>query len=226
MSKEKLFLPPRPKIKCLKTNRLLTLAFFLATFFTSFCAYATPVVVLDENYDRLTPGDPLPGWVAVEPSRDPTLPYVQQTDFNSPPNDAAVRNDFGVARLFNPIEGIVTLEIWMKPKLGSDTNNGISFVTEGVGIGGLVWKNETDWWRYIRNGVQTPFAPVSATGHNLKIIYYTSTTRYDLYPDGNLVVSNNPWDGVPPGTRLVGVWTASGRGTTSYFDNPAGYCVV
>lgn len=206
----------------IKRNLLFVLVFSLSLFL-SVKIHAAPIVVLDEDYDGLTPGDPLPGWVAMQPWNDPTLPWVQNTNFNSPPNGAAVRNDFDVATVFDPIEGIVTLEVWMQCKLGSDTNCGIYFIPEGPLVHtGLVSKNETDRWFYNDNGIGVPFSPVSPTGHQIMIIYDTSTARYDLYLDGVLITSNTRWSGAMPGDRIIGVGTWSGRGgsgTTSYFDD-------
>ncbi len=107
-----------------------------------------------------------------------------------------MQNDFGVARLCAPVAGILTLEIWMNPKLGSDTNSGVAFVREGThptGISLMVFKNETDQWFYVDNGSVVAIKPVDSTDHSIKIIYDTSTREYDLHMDGVLVKAGAIW---------------------------------
>lgn len=120
---------------------------------------ASPAVVLEEHYDNLTVGTSLPGWVAVQPGRDSTLPFVQADSFQSAPRGAAVRNDFNVMRSFSPVEGTVTIELWMDPKVGSDTNNILRLMVDGVESSGVFGKNESDRWFY-SSGNSSVFLPL------------------------------------------------------------------
>lgn len=184
---------------------------------------AQQILVLEETYDNLPLGRRIPGWIAVEPENDQTLPVIQNVSFKSAPHGMKIDNDFYVLRPFNPIEGIVTVELWWNPKVGADTNSFLRIELEGHGGVTLVGKNETDWWRYSTRGVQKPFRPVDGKGHDVKVVYKTSTGTYDLFFDSGLINSNIPLEsGIVENKRIIGISLSSGRGgvrTTSYFDD-------
>ena len=181
-------------------------------------------ILLDEDYDELSPGEALPNWRAWSPGQDATLPVVQQISFSSAPNGAEVNNDFIVARDFDaPVEGILTIEIWMNPRLGSDTNNFLFFYIAD-NVEGIIGKNETDMWMYFNSNVTVPFMPVDGSGHNIRIVYDTSTAGYDLYFDEALIIegARNGNIGQHEGKPLKGLAINSGRGgigRPSYFDD-------
>ena len=140
---------------------MVSLALFL---FAVFPVIAAPIIVVDEDYNNLTLGQPLPNWIAFS-ALDPTLPIVQNVSVNSAPFGAQVSNDRSVVRPFDtPIEGMITIEIWMDPKLGMDTNNfvGPIFLGDTGQPPYFVGKNETDRWLYLNNTTQHPFALLKA----------------------------------------------------------------
>lgn len=201
-------------------NIFRSLIIFLST---AFSVLAAPTIVVDENYNDLTLGQLLPNWVAFNPL-GLTLPIVQDISVNSLPFGAQIQNDFSVVRPFSPIEGIVTVEIWMDPKLGIDTNNFIGPVFTGGPIqpSFFIGKNETDRWLYYDNNILVPFANVDGNGHDIKIVFNTSSLLFDLYFDETLIKSGAQYPINVTGFLINGIRLNSGRGdngTISHFDD-------
>jgi hypothetical protein len=204
-------------------------------------------MLIQDTFNELPIGSVVPGWLPLQPANDPRTPVVQNTSYHSAPHGASITNDFGAIRPFpHPVGGTVTVDVWMDPKVGDDTNNSLYLLlATGNPIGqnhiSTIRKNESDRWFYsaiIEGVLQTvPFTPLDGEGHNVRLRYYTHTGRYDLFFDGNrdgdyvdpedfrfldLSIVDEPYVGVP----LKGVMFISGRGgagTTSYFDDLAVY---
>ena len=143
-------------------------------------------LVFEETYDGLPPGSTVPGWVALEPNKDATLPVVQSTSFNSAPHGGSLTNDFDVSRPFpNPLRGIVTLDFWMDPKVGPDTNNILGLQMGDVTVGGirLTGKNDSDRWFYNTESGDVFFEPLDGHGHHIRIEWDTETTSYNFFFD-------------------------------------------
>jgi Tol biopolymer transport system component len=187
-------------------------------------------IVFQETYDNLTLGSIVPGWVATEGGN---TPRVQRTSFNSGPYGASLSNDFAVYRPFGlSLTGVVVVEIWMDPKVGSDTNNMFWLVlgsNRETSLGGI-GKNDSDRWLYSTPEGQVFFEPLDGEGHKLRMEYNTETTLYNLYFDRNRDGDFDSQDfsvrGVPTGVRaglpVTGIYINSGRGgrgTTSFFDD-------
>ena len=125
---------------------------------------------------------------------------------------------------FSPIDGLVSIEIWMDPKLGSDTNNILTLETPTTGIGGsgIFGKNETDRWFFSDGFGANFFQNLDGQGHEIRIEYNTAFAEYDLFFDNALVASDVLFNTSLIGQPITGVGILSGRGgngTTSFFDD-------
>ncbi|MBC8228256.1 PEP-CTERM sorting domain-containing protein [bacterium] len=190
-------------------------------------------LILEETYDSLPLGSTVPGWVAPQGGN---IPRVQNVSFNSAPYGAEITNEAEVLRSFTPLTGIVTIDIWMDPKIGSDTNNDLRIALNNNNISGahvVIGKNETNRWRYTNAGKSVFFDQLDGEGHNIRVEYNTETTLYNMFFDRDrdgdfdaldFSVFNIPY-GTPgsyAGLPVTGITLNSGRGaldTTSYFDN-------
>ncbi len=146
---------------------------------------------------------------------------------------ASIANDFGAwIPLPKPLTGKVILEIWMDPKVGSDTNNFFSLIFDN-NVGGrsaITGKNDSDRWIY-KGPDEKPFDSLDGGGHNIRIEYDTETAIYDYYFDRDrdgdfdsqdFIMLNVDFGIGHAGKSLTGIGINSGRGgggTTSYFDD-------
>ncbi len=166
------------------------------------------------------------GWRPWQPGKNPSLPRRQQEFVRSAPAGAVVDSDPGVFRRFEPAEGVVTLEVWMKPSL-DEVNAGIGLLMESLdnSSGPGLAKNETNRWLYYpdRGGGQVACADVLAGGHDIKLVYRTEPSTYDLYLDGKLIDADIPQPSHSlVGQAVTGVYVFSGRGgegAPTYFDD-------
>jgi len=191
-------------------------------------------IIIQETYDGLSLGSTVPTWIPIRPQDDPTTPTVQNVSFNSAPHGAELTNDYSSLRPFpQPLTGIVIIEIWMDPKVGSDTNNFLRIVLNNASSGqdAVIGKNDSDRWFYTdASSGQVFFEPVDGEGHNIRVEYNTDTATYNLFFDRDgdgkfgsqdFSVFNVPYTG-SAGLPVTGIDMNSGRGgigTTSYFDD-------
>ena len=144
-------------------------------------------VIFQETYDNLPLGSIVPTWIPIRPQDDPTTPTVQNVSFNSAPHGAELTNDHGSLRPFpQPLTGIVIIEIWMDPKVGSDTNHFFRLALNNASAGqdAVIRKNESDRWLYTdASSGQVFFEPVDGQGHNIRVEYNTDTATYNLFFD-------------------------------------------
>lgn len=174
----------------------------------------------------LAPGAEHLGWLPWQPGKNPSLPRRQQEFVRSAPAGAVVDSDPGVFRRFEPAEGVVTLEVWMKPSL-EEVNAGIGLLMESLdnSSGPGLAKNETNRWLYYpeRGHGQVACADVEPQGHDIKLVYRTGPSTYDLYLDGNLIDADIPQPSLAlVGQAVTGVYVFSGRGgvgASTYFDD-------
>jgi len=213
----------------LKKNNNLLAFLVLSVFLSMFIIFVVPteaIVLVDENYNDLSNGQALPGWTVGV--------FAQNQEFKSPSMGAKVTTNIPFAyRDFPLTQGIIIVEVWMKPKMGSDTNNGLrlgNYLTGKNDAGDynngriLFWKNDQDKWWY-DNGAGEPvfIADYDGNWHHFKVVYDTSTNKHDLYMDGSLVKTDIPCP-VDLSAGISAVGLNSGRwgrypDTTSYFDD-------
>ena len=175
--------------------------------------------LLSEDYNALAGGSSLPGWDSGA--------YAQDTEYISPPLGAMVNTNIPPAyQEFPLVRGRLTVEIWMNPKAGSDTNNGLwlgNAITKGSILGkgsdGRVWYHQSP----SEGAQQVHIADYDGQWHHFRVVYDTNTNRFDLYMDGRMVGEQVLWlYDVSDGISMVGL--NSGRwgyatDTTSYFDD-------
>lgn len=187
------------------------------------------VLIMQEDFDGLVPGQALPGWT--------TGVYAQSEDV--PPGGgrgaAMVSTNIpGAYYRFPIVQGIVTIEYWVRPQRGDRTNCGLWIgnhlagwqaadftVTparprdgDAMNTWCLVWKGSDGVWHC---GVGTPgrpappvqFGEYDGEWHHIRVRYSTAECDYALYMDGRLVLRN-----VPTGRDLsAGVsWVALNSG--------------
>lgn len=173
-------------------------------------------LVLLESYDSLTANEPLPRWSSGVRSQSLEVPP------DGGPMAAMVDTNIPTAYLdFPTARGVVTIELWMKPHLGPDANmllrigsyaedsprprdlTGIERSRDDEHLStALLVKNDQDSWYYMSayhpsqlprpGGVQVRFARCTGQWSHFRVSYDTRRNLYDLYMDGELVVSEVP----------------------------------
>jgi hypothetical protein len=178
-----------------------------------------------------------PGWQAWNPAKDAQVPVLQMVSFRNGMSGLEVKNDFGVYReLPNALIGKIAMELWVDPRIGSDTNFSIQFLLDdGNGDGitySILGKNETDRWFYSPSGGGSVFfRNVESGGYFLRVEYDTEVGEYSLFfdenRDGEFETSDLVLEGVRSrdgvvGYPVKGIYFHSGRGgrgTPSYVDD-------
>ena len=168
------------------------------------------------------PGREWMGWEPAAPQNSTTFPTVEGSVYRSPPTGAVVSNDHGVLKRFAPSEGVVTIDMWIRPALG-DANTLVQIVPAGIDdeAFSLVFKNERDRWAYTVNAASVYSTDVLKEGHTLKVVYTTATATWDIYLDRELMVegvTNPKWRGLPV-TGIVIVSGDGSNGLPTYFDD-------
>ena len=200
------------------------------------------VLILDENFDDLVPGQPLPGWTEGV--------YAQSDDV--PPGGgrgaAVVNTNIPSAYCRFPlVKGIVTVELWLKPQRGDRTNctlwmgnhlrgwtapDGVHsterpFRGESAGNAPILRKNDRDMWLYDDGLLREPspevaFAAYDGKWRHMRVRYDTARHIFDLYMDGQPIRRDipSPWDlsaGVSYVSLSSGRWRRE-RDEPSLFD--------
>ena len=169
------------------------------------------------------PGSELVGWVPGAPQHDTAVPVAARNVMRSPPFGAVLVNPHGVARRFEAIEGVVVIEMWIRPPLGAYNTMVQAIFDDNIEDGvGMVFKNETDMWGYGPDNYTSEYvAPVLQRGHDLKIVYRTVEGSFDFYLDGVRMA-----EGVQrpkhAGRAMTGIYLTSGHGddrAPTYFDD-------
>ena len=173
---------------------------------------AGAVLVHAAGYEALAPGASLPGWTAG----------VTAQALHVPPGGghgaAAVDTNIPAAYLdFPVVQGLVTIEVWMKPHQGPDANMLLRVGRAQPGAprrtrdatareddvsAALLVKNDNDRWHYVAayhpavgtppHAAQVPFARSDSQWKHFRIVYDTTRNVYDLYMDHTLVVADIP----------------------------------
>jgi RNA polymerase sigma-70 factor (ECF subfamily) len=159
------------------------------------------VAILREDFAQLAPGQPLPGW-----SRG----VHAQTRDTRPGGDAAggvVSTNIPSAYFrFPRVQGVLTVDVWVKPHPGDAANFGIRIGHGGRETGATdtpivdasvllsaeptsfmpIHKDDTDTWFYRVAGlsVPVPFAEYDGEWHHVRVRYDTHRSEYALYVDG------------------------------------------
>lgn len=199
------------------------------------------ILILDEGFDNLVPGQPLPGWTAGA--------YAQSDEI--PPGGGPVAgkvntNIPSAYYQFPLVRGKVTFELWIKPGLGADVNcvlrmgnhlrgwrdaNNAVHATrpeygDAVGSATLVIKNDQDrWFLDSPNGPGGPPIPIGeydGRWSNVRLVYDTSLNEFDVYMGGVAVQRHIPsladiGEGISCVSISSGRW-ARERDEPSYFD--------
>ena len=195
----------------------------------------------------LRPGDKLADWKAWSPGTARDLPQLTTEHYGSPPFGAVFRNTGGVYREFDPAEGEVTFEVWLRPAPPGYDNFVYLMVDKQQGWHrhlGAPWHDavgihkhgSSGWWLhgdgarqldgrygvpYITEAGWVPFAPVDHDGQRVKIVHRTFEGSYDIYVDGVPMAR----DVSAPRTRgkpVTGVWMngfANQAPSPTYFDD-------
>ncbi|MBI1929652.1 PD40 domain-containing protein [Candidatus Poribacteria bacterium] len=188
-------------------------------------------LVVSETYDGLSPGTPLPNWTSGVFAQRDTIPPGGGTGAAQ-----ITRNIPSAYRDFSLLRGIVTIDVWMKPKKGSDTNHGLHIGNHlaGKNDGGdyindvvILHKNDQDKWWYASQTGPVPFADYDGNWHSFRVVYDTGRNVYSLYMDGVLIRADipSPID-LSAGISHVGMNSGRFGDTTSYFDELKVYGVV
>lgn len=166
------------------------------------------VLIAQQDFDDLVPGQPLPGW---------TEGVYAQADDASPGGGrgaAMVNTNIPSAYYRFPlVQGVVTVEVWMRLRRGADANCNLwlgndlhgwqatdysvheSRPADGDAMRAcmVVQKGDTDTWTYPTHaGPVTRFADYDGDWHHIRVIYDTRANRYDLYLDRALVRAGIP----------------------------------
>ncbi len=197
------------------------------------------ILVLEEDFEGFPPGMPLPGWTDGV--------YAQSDDV--PPGGgrraAMVNTNIPPAYYRFPlVHGVVTVELWMKPRYGPDANcllwlgNHLrgwqaadysvheSRPADGNAVAEciVVQKGDGDTWEYpTTTGPPTRFADYDGDWHHVRVRYDTRANQYDLYLDRALVRAGIPGhrdisDGVSCVSLSSGRWHRE-RDKASLFDS-------
>lgn len=171
----------------------------------------------------IRPGDELLGWVPCEPGNDTTLPVLTTDHYASGGAGAMLSNDFGVRRDFPPVDGVLTIEMWIRPAIGP-YNTHINLITGDAGHRwNLIGKNETDRWYYLSSdGLRSHFfADVRDAGHAVRIVYRTADATYDVHLDGVEIARGRSIPNAV-GKAATSIAITAGRGgdgAAAYFDD-------
>lgn len=150
-------------------------------------AKGSPVTTKEpRTREIVSPGQEHVGWVPLAPWSNPSSVEFQSRSFASVPGGGVARNDHFVGKLFDPVSGTVTLELWLKPAEGR-ANTGVGLLIdhdpEPMQLG-LVHRTDNGVWVYNRSDV---FVPIPRTpAHDavrLQIVYRTEVAAYDLTVD-------------------------------------------
>lgn len=208
---------------------LLVLFFTLGILFVKPCLSAT--LLLLEDYNSGTPGDLVPEW-ANDPSvctpEVPVAVFFQDNEVLEGAGAARVNSDSCHVRRFPQTTGLIQVEIFMRPRAGSDTNNGLTVLgrpNTGT-FAPIAQSYPSNAWM----GPHLPhepnyLLPYFEDWYEIIVRINTVTNRYDLYLGrlGELLVQvedEQTW-GANISDGLDGIALQSGRGargTDSYFD--------
>ena len=165
-------------------------------------------LIADMSFEGIGPGQPLLGWTEGV--------YAQSVD--SPTGNgtgaAMVNTNIPPAYYRFPLaRGVVTVELWMKPRYGPDANCMLWLgnhlrgwqaadysVHESRPAGGnavaeciVVQKGDGDTWEYPTSaGPPRRFADYDGDWHHVRVRYDTRANQYDLYLDRTLVRAGIP----------------------------------
>lgn len=198
------------------------------------------VLILDETYDGLVPGQALPGWTSGA--------YAQSEDL--PPGGGAVAgmvntNIPAAYFQFPLVRGRVTFELWLKPGSGPDVNCVLRMGShlrgwrdakdtvhatrpddgDAVESAMFVIKNDQDLWFYdspIADGDLGFLGPYDGSWRHVRLVYDTSRNDYDVYLDGQTVRRHIPGvrdisEGISNVSISSGRWERE-LDAPSYFD--------
>ncbi|MAF11812.1 hypothetical protein CMK11_15300 [Candidatus Poribacteria bacterium] len=188
-------------------------------------------VLVDETFDGLTPGQPVPGWTAGV--------YAQVDDVapGGGSGAALVNTNIPSAYYRFPLtRGRLTVDVWVKPRVGdtancnlrvgnhlagwkaSDTSVQQSRPADGEAVTAvcLAMKTDADIWFYYRDHkdggpmIAHPFARYAGEWRRIQATYDTTTNTYDLDVDGRAVAREVPTTvDLSAGISWVGI--SSGR---------------
>lgn len=197
-------------------------------------------LIADMDFEGLAPGQPLPGW-----SRGV---YAQTSDTRPGGRGvgAVVTTNIPSAYFrFPRVQGVLTIDVWVKPHPGDNANFGIR-----IGHDGREWgatdtpivdtsvllnaepksfmpflKDDTDrlFYRFADMTMPVPFAAYDGEWHHVRVRYDTDRAEYSLYVDGDLAEGPIPAPAqFPDGVSFVAL--NSGRwgyeeDEASYFDD-------
>jgi RNA polymerase sigma factor (sigma-70 family) len=171
---------------------------FVQTAFESATTPPVETIVVPMATSTYPAGAPIPGWTSgVYASSEPAPPGV-------PGNAYIVNTNIPSAFYRFPLtRGIVTVSVWLKPKLGDDTNFGLRIGNDVSGwvpnegsatVANVVVKDENDQW----------FAPMTVSRsrirlgrydgewHHVVVRYDTAKNEYDLSMDDEWKVRSSP----------------------------------
>lgn len=182
-------------------------------------------------------GDPVPGWMAWDTTKDAQVPVFQTISYLSAPTGIEIKNDFGVYLEFDRrLQGESVVELWVDPKQGSSTNFSLQLLLDDGSEKGTTYavlqKNETDTWFYNpASGPLVSFGTVDGIGHRTRVEYDSRTAEFTLFFDRNadgvfdsddMIVADAQANQNVVGYAVRGIYLNSGRGgigTSSYVDD-------